>query len=332
MFKIYKSKFNFLNFPSYFYRLVCNTLKNSIEIKKEVRKHKGYLEAINCNKNNLKNISVKVPMGVLTVVTGVAGSGKSTLMKDQFLKQNKEAILIDQSPVGGNSRSSLATYSGIMDNIRKIFAKDNNVNQSLFSYNSEGACENCNGTGVIETNLAFMENIKSPCEVCEGRRFKNEVSEYKFQGKNILDVLSMTVSEAIDFFKSKPIKRKLQSINELGIGYLSLGQTLDTLSGGECQRLKLASELHKESLVYIMDEPTTGLHMSDIENFINIVQNIVSSGNTVIIIEHSIDVIRNADWIIDLGPDGGVKGGKIMFEGTPMDLLQCKESLTAKYI
>lgn len=312
--------------------LTGNALNSSIEIKKEVRKHNGCLEAVNCNKNNLKNISVKVPMGVLTVVTGVAGSGKSTLIKDQFLKQNKEAILIDQSPVGGNSRSSLATYSGIMDNIRKIFAKDNNVNQSLFSYNSEGACENCNGTGVIETNLAFMENIKSPCEVCEGRRFKNEVLEYKFQGKNILDVLSMTVSEAIDFFKSKPIKTKFQSINELGIGYLSLGQTLDTLSGGECQRLKLASELHKESLVYIMDEPTTGLHMSDIENFINIVQNIVSSGNTVIIIEHNIDVIRNADWIIDLGPDGGAKGGEIIFEGSPIDLLQCKESLTAKYI
>ncbi|MGG7099093.1 ATP-binding cassette domain-containing protein [Clostridium sardiniense] len=273
-----------------------------------------------------------MPKGVLTVVTGVAGSGKSTLIKHEFLKQNKQAVLIDQSPIGANSRSNLATYSGIMDNIRKAFAKVNEVNASLFSYNSEGACENCKGTGVIETNLAFMENIKTPCDVCEGKRFKKESLEYKFQDKNIMDVLDMTVSEAIEFFKLKPIKTKLQSIEEMGIGYLTLGQTLDTLSGGECQRLKLASELHKESSVYIMDEPTTGLHMADIENFINIVQNIVDNGNTVIIIEHNIDVIKSADWIIDLGPDGGTNGGEIIFEGTPVELCKCKESLTAKYI
>lgn len=312
--------------------LTGNALNNSTLINEDVRSHNGYLEVVNCNKNNLKNISVTIPKGVLTVVTGVAGSGKSTLIKHELLKQNKQAVLIDQSPIGANSRSNLATYSGIMDNIRKAFAKVNEVNASLFSYNSEGACENCKGTGVIETNLAFMENIKTPCDVCEGKRFKKESLEYKFQEKNIMDVLDMTVSEAIEFFKLKPIKTKLQSIEEMGIGYLTLGQTLDTLSGGECQRLKLASELHKESSVYIMDEPTTGLHMADIEKFINIVQNIVDNGNTVIIIEHNIDVIKSADWIIDLGPDGGTNGGEIIFEGTPMELRKCKESLTAKYI
>jgi len=312
--------------------LTGNALNKFLDIKEKGREHKGYLKAVNCKKNNLKNISVNIPKEVLTVVTGVAGSGKSTLIKHEFMKQNKNAVLIDQSPVGANSRSSLATYSGIMDNIRKAFAKENDVNVSLFSANSEGACENCKGSGVIETNLAFMENIKSICDVCDGKKFKKEVLEYKFQGKSIIEVLEMTVTEAIDFFKLKAIKTKLQSIEDMGIGYVTLGQTLDTLSGGECQRLKLASELHKESSVYIMDEPTTGLHMADIEKFINIVENIVDNGNTVIIIEHNIDVIKRADWIIDLGPDGGTKGGEIIFEGTPLELKECKESLTAKYI
>ncbi|MEG0295155.1 MAG: excinuclease ABC subunit UvrA [Clostridium sp.] len=312
--------------------LTGNALKKSLPIKENPRSYTDTLEVDNCNKNNLKNISVTIPKGILTVVTGVAGSGKSTLIKHEFLKQHKEAVLIDQSPVGGNSRSNLATYGGIMDNIRKAFAKANEVNASLFSYNSEGACVNCKGSGVIETNLAFMENIKTPCDVCEGKRFKAEVLEYKFQDKNILEILEMTVSEAMEFFKLKPIKTKLQSIEEMGLGYLSLGQTLDTLSGGECQRLKLANELHKESSIYVMDEPTTGLHMSDIENFIGIVQNIVNNGNTVIIIEHNTDIIKSADWIIDLGPDGGTNGGTIIFEGKPMDLCTCKESLTGQFI
>ena len=260
--------------------LTGEALKKSLYIKEKVREHKGYLEAVNCNKNNLKNISVTIPKGILTVVTGVAGSGKSTLIKDEFLKQNKDAVLIDQSAVSANSRSSLATYSGIMDNIRKAFSQANNVSISLFSSNSEGACENCNGSGVIETNLAFMENIKSTCDVCEGKKYKSEVLDYKYQGKNIIEVLDMSVTEAIEFFKLKAIKSKLEALEEMGIGYLSLGQTLDTLSGGECQRLKLASELHTKSSIYILDEPTTGLHMADIEKFINIVEGIVDRGNT----------------------------------------------------
>jgi len=312
--------------------LTGNALKKSLSIKKATRKHNGYLEVNNCYTNNLKNISVKVPKGVLTVITGVAGSGKSTLMKQEFLKQNKDVILIDQSAVSANSRSSLATFGGIMDNIRKVFAKENNVDASLFSYNSKGACENCNGTGIIETNLAFMENTKNTCEVCEGKRFKKEVLEYTIQDQTIIDVLDMTVSEALVFFNNKPIKTKLRSIEEMGIGYLTLGQTLDTFSGGECQRLKLANELHKNSLVYVMDEPSTGLHMSDIEKFIGIVENIVDNGNTVIIIEHNMDIIRSADWIIDLGPEGGIRGGNVIFEGTPLELSKCTKSLTAKYI
>lgn len=312
--------------------LTGNALSNSTPVKEVVRKHEGYLELKDCNKNNLKNVSVKIPKGVLTVVTGVAGSGKSTLMKQEFLKQHKEAVLIDQSAVSANTRSNLATYSGIMDPIRKAFAKENEVNASLFSYNSEGACENCNGLGVIETELAFMENTKNTCEVCEGKRFKKEVLEYRFQEKTIIDILDMTVSEALMFFKAKAIKTKLQSIEDMGVGYLTLGQPLDTLSGGECQRLKLANEMHKDSLVYIMDEPSTGLHMSDIEKFIGIIEGIVNNGNTVVIIEHNIDIIRSADWIIDLGPEGGLKGGQIMFEGTPLELRQSKESLTAQYI
>ncbi|MBU5675701.1 excinuclease ABC subunit UvrA [Alkaliphilus sp. MSJ-5] len=312
--------------------LTGNALNKFLHIKEQVREHKGYLKAVNCNENNLKNISVTIPKGVLTVVTGVAGSGKSTLIKYEFLKQNKEAVLIDQSPVSANSRSSLATYSGIMDNIRKAFANANNVNISLFSSNSDGACENCNGSGIIETNLAFMENIKSTCDVCEGKKYKKEVLGYKFQSKNIIEVLGMSVSEAIEFFNLKQIKTKLQSIEQMGIGYLTLGQTLDTLSGGECQRLKLASELHNESSIYILDEPTTGLHMADVEKFINIVENIVDRGNTVIIIEHNIDIIKRADWIIDMGPEGGIKGGDVIFEGTPKQLCNCEKSLTSKYI
>lgn len=219
-----------------------------------------------------------------------------------------------------------------MDDIRKAFAKANDVKASLFSANSEGACENCNGSGVIETNLAFMENIKSTCEVCEGKKFKKEVFDYRYKDKNIIEVLDMSVSDAANFFNLKAIKTKLQSIENMGIGYLTLGQTLDTLSGGECQRLKLASELHNESSVYIMDEPTTGLHMADVEKFVGIVEGIVDSGNTVIIIEHNVDIIKRADWIIDMGPDGGTKGGEIIFEGTPSQLRECEESLTAKYI
>jgi excinuclease ABC A subunit len=269
---------------------------------------------------------------VLTVVTGVAGSGKSSLINQVFLRQHPEAIVIDQSAVGVSTRSNPATYTGIMDSIRKAFATANKVSASLFSFNSQGACENCQGLGVIYTDLAFLNEAKTPCEICGGKRFKDEVLTYKLHGKSITEVLEMTVDEALAFFNIKDIVHTLQAMSDVGLNYLTLGQPLSTLSGGECQRIKLASELHKKGSIYVMDEPTTGLHMSDITHLLEIMNRLVDTGNTVVAIEHNLDVIKNADWIIDMGPEGGNKGGKVMFEGTPRELLSAKNSLTSKYL
>jgi excinuclease ABC A subunit len=307
-------------------------LKHSLPIKSDFRKPSGSLAIVNAKINNLQNVSVNIPQGVLTVVTGVAGSGKSSLINHVFLKQHPEAIVIDQSPVGISTRSNPATYTGIMDDVRKAFATVNKVSASLFSFNSKGACENCQGLGVVYTDLAFLEGIKTPCESCEGKRFKDDVLAYKLDGKSVSDVLELTVLQALDFFKTKDIKRKLQAMSDVGLDYLTLGQPLSTLSGGECQRIKLASELHKGGSIYVMDEPTTGLHMSDMEHLLEIMNRLVNSGNTVIIIEHNLDVIKNADWIIDMGPEGGNKGGRVIFEGTPKELLNIKKSLTGQYL
>ncbi len=219
-----------------------------------------------------------------------------------------------------------------MDDVRKAFATANKVSASLFSFNSKGACENCQGLGVIYTDLAFLDGVKTPCEICEGKRFKDEVLAYKLNGKSITDVLAMTVQQALEFFEIKEIVRKLQAMSDVGLDYLTLGQPLSTLSGGECQRIKLASELHKKGSIYVMDEPTTGLHMSDISHLLEIMNRLVDTGNTVIVIEHNLDVIKNADWIIDMGPEGGSKGGKVMFEGTPSQLLAAQGSITAEYV
>jgi excinuclease ABC A subunit len=240
--------------------------------------------------------------------------------------------VIDQSAVGVSTRSNPATYTGIMDDVRKAFATKHKVSPSLFSFNSKGACENCQGLGVIYTDLAFLDGVKTPCEVCGGKRFKDEVLEYKLNGKSITDVLDMTVAQALEFFEIKEIVRKLQAMSDVGLNYLKLGQPLSTLSGGECQRIKLASELHKKGSVYVMDEPTTGLHMSDISHLLGIMNRLVDAKNTVIVIEHNLDIIKNADWIIDMGPEGGSKGGKIMFEGTPQDILGAEHSLTGDYM
>ena len=308
-------------------------LTQSLPIKTDPRKASGQLRIKNAKANNLKNVSVDVPKGVFTVVTGVAGSGKSSLIDDVFLVQHPGAIVIDQSAVGATTRSNPATYTGVMDDLRKAFASANKVDAGLFSFNSKGACEACNGSGVVYTDLAFLDSFKSPCEVCQGRRFKDEVLQYKLDGKSISDVLAMTVQQALDLFgKRKEIVRKLQAMRDVGLGYLTLGQPLSTLSGGECQRIKLASELHKDGSVYVMDEPTTGLHMSDITHLLEIIDRLVEGGNSVIVIEHNLDVIRRADWIIDLGPEGGSKGGEVVFEGTPADLAKAKGSLTAKYL
>ncbi len=307
-------------------------LQQHLPIKPEVRQPTGQMTIKNATLHNLKNVTVSIPTGVLTVVTGVAGSGKSTLINDVFLAQHPDAIVIDQSRVTANSRSAPATYTGIMDDIRQAFAKANAVSASLFSFNSAGSCPNCSGLGVVYTDLAFMEGIAETCEICEGKRFKSEVLAYHLRGKTISDVLDMTVEDALAFFTEKKIKVVLQAMNDVGLGYLQLGQPLSTISGGEGQRLKLATELHKKGSVYVMDEPTSGLHLSDIGLLMSIIDRLVDARNTVILIEHHLDVIRQADWIVDLGPEGGSAGGEVLFEGPPQALKTCKRSITTRFL
>jgi len=312
--------------------LTGRNLNRARAIKETFRQPKGYLHIRNARVNNLKNVSVDIPTGVLTVVTGVAGSGKSSLIHQTLLKQQSEAVVVDQSPVGTSRRSNPATYTGILDPVRKAFAAANGVDAGLFSFNSKGACPNCQGLGVTYTDLAFLEGVKLPCEDCGGRRFRDEVLAYTLNGKSIADVLDLTVSQALDFFEIKEVRVKLQALCDVGLDYLTLGQPLSTLSGGECQRIKLASELHKQGSVYVLDEPTTGLHMSDIGKLLDILNRLVDAGNTVIVIEHNLDVIRSADWIIDMGPEAGSRGGQVIFEGTPRALLQAQHSITSRYV
>lgn len=307
-------------------------LKQHFPIKQKVRQPTGFITIENANLHNLKNVTVNIPIGVLTVVTGVAGSGKSSLINEVFLEQHPEALAIDQSRVTANSRSAPTTYTGIMDDIRQAFARTNNVSPSLFSFNSEGSCPNCNGLGVVYIDLAFMEGMTQTCEMCEGKRFKPEVLEYYLRGKTISDVLDMTVEEAVEFFTEKKVRTVLKSMYEVGLSYLKLGQPLSTISGGEGQRLKLATELHKQGSTYVMDEPTTGLHLSDIGVLMGIIDRLVDTGNSVIVIEHHLDVIRQADWIIDLGPEGGSAGGEVLFEGPPLELKNCQRSTTSRFI
>ncbi len=307
-------------------------MKKTVPLKDDFRSPAGKLTVKNAKVNNLQNITVDIPTGVLTVVTGVAGSGKSSLINEAFLQQHPDAIVIDQSAVGVSTRSNPATYTGIMDDVRKAFAAANKVSASLFSFNSKGACENCQGLGAIYTDLAALGEVKTPCEVCGGKRFKDEVLGYKLDGRSISDVLAMNVQQALEYFDIKEICRKLQALSDVGLDYLTLGQPLSTLSGGECQRIKLASELHKKGSVYVMDEPTTGLHLSDIGHLMEVINRLVDAGNTVIVIEHNVHVIKHADWIIDMGPEGGSKGGQVIFEGTPKQLLSAKRSLTSEYL
>jgi excinuclease UvrABC ATPase subunit len=307
-------------------------MKRPFQLKHDCRQPSGKLSIKDATLHNLRKVSVDIPTGVLTVVTGVAGSGKSTLINKVFLSQHPDAIVIDQSAVGVSTRSNPATYTGIMDDVRKAFASANKVSPGLFSFNSKGACENCKGLGVVYTDLAFLDSVKLPCEKCGGKRFKDEVLAYKFNGKSIAEVLEMTVEQALEFFQLKEVVRKLQTLSDVGLNYITLGQPLSTLSGGECQRIKLASELHKKGNIYVMDEPTTGLHMSDIGHLLGIMNRLVDTGNTVIVIEHNLDVISQADWIIDMGPDGGSKGGQVVFEGTPLQIIHAEQSITGKYL
>jgi len=312
--------------------LTGKCLREETPVKTDCRVPRGRMPIARTNAHNLKNVSVAVPSGVLTVVTGVAGSGKSTLIRRAFLTQYPHAVVIDQSPVGASVRSNPATYTGAMDDIRKIFAKANGVSPSLFSFNSKGACPNCHGIGALYIEMAFMDPVRMPCEHCGGRRFRTDVLAYAYRGASISDVLEMTVREASEFFETKEVRRKLQTLREVGLDYLKLGQPLGTLSGGECQRIKLAAELHKEGNVYVMDEPTTGLHVSDVKPLLALIDRLVDRGNTVVVIEHNPDVIKRADWIIDLGPEGGRDGGSVVFEGTPSELLACDASITGRYL
>ncbi|MEK3884475.1 excinuclease ABC subunit UvrA [Paenibacillus sp. PL2-23] len=307
-------------------------MKRPLQLKQACRAHAGKLPIRDATLHNLKKVSVEIPTGVMTVVTGVAGSGKSTLINDVFLSQHPDAIVIDQSAVGVSTRSNPATYTGIMDDVRKAFASANKVNQGLFSFNSKGACENCQGLGVVYIDISFLDSVKLPCEACGGKRFKEEVLAYQLNGKNIAEVLEMTVEQALGFFELKEVSRKLQAMSDVGLNYITLGQPLSTLSGGECQRIKLASELHKKGSIYVMDEPTTGLHMSDIGQLLGIMNRLVDAGNTVIVIEHNLDVISQADWIIDMGPDGGTRGGQVVFEGLPTDIVHAEGSITGRYL
>jgi len=312
--------------------LTGNYMRRPLQLKQACRQPSGKLPIRNAAVHNLRNVSVDIPTGVLTVVTGVAGSGKSTLIHEVFLREHPDAIVIDQSAVGVSTRSNPATYTGMMDDIRKAFASANKVSPGLFSFNSKGACENCQGLGVIYVDLSYFDSVKMPCEVCGGKRFKEDVLAYTLDGKSIADVLEMTVEQAFDFFQLKEVRRKLQAMLDVGLNYITLGQPLSTLSGGECQRIKLAGELHKKGSIYVMDEPTTGLHMSDIGHLLAMMNRLVDAGNTVIVIEHNLDVISQADWIIDMGPDGGSRGGQVVFEGTPSQIVHAAQSITGKYL
>lgn len=307
-------------------------LQTEIPLNNKPLNASGFFEIKNATANNLKNVSVKIPKGVLTCIAGVSGSGKSTLIHECFVGQHPEAVIIDQSPIGKSSRANPATYTGIFDFIRKEFAAATRSEASLFSFNSKGACPKCNGQGFLSYELNFIDAVRSQCDECEGKRYHADVLELHYKGKSIADVLQMPIAEALVFFKNPKITHQLALLQEVGLGYLKLGQSLSTLSGGECQRLKIASELTKSSNIYIMDEPTTGLHRSDIETFFKIVQKLVNRKNTVIIIEHNTDILKRADWIIELGPEGGKAGGQIIAEGTPINIKNNTKSITGKYL
>ncbi|MCG2111777.1 excinuclease ABC subunit UvrA [Staphylococcus epidermidis] len=309
-------------------------LRVNHHLKKEIRKPKDFYQIGPINKNNLFNVKVDIPKQVLTVLTGVAGSGKSSLVKAGFINYNN-AIFIDQKSVQGSNRSNLLTYLGVFDRIRTFFSKEAGLSKSMFSYNSKGACPNCGGKGYIETELAFMGEFSQPCEVCHGKRYRPEVLNATVNGYSIADFLELTVDDGIRFFdKESDIKAKLQAISKTGLNYITLGQPLSTLSGGEIQRVKLGQYLNEEvnDSIFIFDEPTTGLHETDIPVLMNCFNDLIEQNNTVILIEHNLSIMCEADWIIDVGPGPGLDGGKVQFSGTPMDFVDFKETLTSKHL
>lgn len=339
--------------------------RKKIPVPEVRKKPTGYLKVVGARENNLKNITVEFPLGVMTCVTGVSGSGKSSLVNEilykklakelnrartipgkhkriEGLEQVDKVIDIDQSPIGRTPRSNPATYTGVFDLIRDLFAatpdaKAKGYKKGRFSFNVKGGrCEACSGDGILKIEMHFLPDVYVPCEVCGGKRYNRETLDVKYKGKSIYDVLNMTVEEAVKFFENVPsIRRKMETLNDVGLSYIRLGQPSTELSGGEAQRIKLAAELSKRSTgktVYILDEPTTGLHFADVHKLTEILRRLADDGNTVIVIEHNLDVIKTADHIIDIGPEGGDKGGTVVATGTPEEVAKNKNSYTGKYI
>ena len=311
-------------------------LDDRASLKPAVRERTGAIEVRGATTNNLQDVDVDVPLGVLTVVTGVAGSGKSSLIHGS-VAQGEGVVSIDQTAIRGSRRSNPATYTGLLEPIRKAFAKANGVKPALFSANSEGACPTCKGAGVIVTELGFMDTVESPCEDCGGKRFQAAVLEYTLAGKDITEVLDMPVAEAHEFFRGGEARIPaavtiLSRLEDVGLGYLSLGQPLSTLSGGERQRIKLATQMADGAATYVLDEPTTGLHLADVQNLLGLLDRLVDSGKSVIVIEHHQAVMAHADWIIDVGPGAGHDGGRIVYEGTPADLVAAKSTVTGEHL
>jgi excinuclease UvrABC ATPase subunit len=311
-------------------------LDDRAALKETVRTPTGTREIRGATAHNLRDVDVDIPLGVLVVVTGVAGSGKSSLVHGS-IPAGAGVVSIDQGAIRGSRRSNPATYTGLLDPIRKAFAKANGVKPALFSANSEGACPNCNGAGVIYTDLAMMAGVATTCEECEGKRFEASVLDHHLGGRDISEVLAMSVTEAGEFFgagraRTPAAHKILDRLADVGLGYISLGQPLTSLSGGERQRLKLATNMVEKGGVYVLDEPTTGLHLADVEQLLGLLDRLVDSGKSVIVIEHHQAVMAHADWIIDLGPGPGHDGGRIVFEGTPADLVAARSTLTGEHL
>ncbi len=307
-------------------------LRHRSGLKGQVRRPSGFYHLEHANLHNLRDLTVDLPKGVLTVIAGVAGSGKSSLMEFFCEHCGEEVIFIGQKNIGINLRSTPATYLEIADPIRKLFAKANGVSQMLFSFNSKGACPACGGKGVIVSDMSFMDAIETECELCHGTRYAQEVLQYQYQGKNIAEVMDMTVEEAIQFFDGEPFLPQLRSLEQVGLGYLHLNQAMTTLSGGELQRVKLASQLYRTGSVFVLDEPTDGLHLDDVRKLIELFDRMVDGGNTLYVIEHSLDVMKHADYVVEVGPGGGRNGGDLLFAGTPEEMLSSERSVTRPFL
>lgn len=314
--------------------VTSTSLNQQHHLKKKPAAAKEYIELQNINKNNLKDVSVKIPKDILTVITGVAGSGKSTLLREGF-KNKEDTTFINQKPVHASNRSNLLTYMNLFDEVRTFFSRHTGIEKGMFSYNSTGACPECNGKGIIKTELAFMGDFSQVCEECNGTRYRQEALDAKVEGYSIADVLSLTVEEALDMFEDMPnIYNRLKTVQSTGMNYMRLGQSLDTLSGGEIQRIKLSRHLDNGSSghTFIFDEPTTGLHEADIPILLDCFKQLIEAGNTVILIEHNLTMMTHADWLIDVGPGAGGKGGRILYSGIPEGLLDVQDSVTAAHI